>query len=117
MASGPSDCNIKSAKTGSWTLVLLYITLTTAIVFLQELPIGRVVGLLPIGEADRIDMGDEIGMGRGRHLHAHQHPSIVGTVIAVVEQRNVPGVIEPLKELQQGAGPLGELEAIDHLVL
>src|SRR5258705_14001772 len=56
----------------------------------QKHPIGRILGLV---DAVIPELPQEIGefalVGR-RHLHADQHPTIVGPVIAVVKQADVP---------------------------
>ena len=59
----------------------------------------------------------KLGHVRVRHLDAGQHPAEVGAGIGVVEQADVPAAAEGPQELQQGAGLLGKLEAVQALVL
>ncbi|MNH12318.1 hypothetical protein D3C79_718550 [compost metagenome] len=50
-----------------------------------------------------------------RQLEGAEHPAIVGTVVAVVEQADVPATAEGLQEAHQGARLLRELEAVETL--
>ena len=45
------------------------------------------------------------------HLQAHQYPAVVGALVAVVEQADVPAGAHGRQKLHQGAGSLGEHEA------
>ncbi len=62
-------------------------------------------------------MLQEIGALRRRHLDTGQHPTIVGAVVAVVEQADVPAGTDRLEKPQQGSRAFRKLEAIQHLVL
>jgi hypothetical protein len=52
-----------------------------------------------------------------RHLQAHQDAAIVGALVAVVEQADVPARSHQAQELHQRARPLREDEAQQPLVL
>ena len=52
-----------------------------------------------------------------RHLYAHQYPAVVGAVVAVVEQRDVPVGSHVGEKPHQCTRPLGELESVEHLVV
>ena len=51
------------------------------------------------------------------YLHANQYTTIISTMIAVVEQGDVPARTHFVQEVHQCARPLGKLEAIKQLVL
>ena len=52
-----------------------------------------------------------------RHLDADQDAAIVGAMIAVVEQADVPVRVHLAEEAGQRAGAFGKLEAVQQLVL
>jgi hypothetical protein len=52
----------------------------------------------------------------GRHLQADQDAAVVGALVAVVEQADVPARVHGGQEAHQRARPLGELEAEEALV-
>src|SRR2546429_665806 len=59
----------------------------------------------------------ELGVVRRRHLHSDQHPAVVGAVVAIVEQADVPAAAHAVEKLHQRAGPLRKLEPEQDLVL
>src|SRR5690606_19232149 len=84
---------------------------------IEKLPIGRIFCFVPIRKANGVDVLEEVPARFARYFEPDQHAPIIGTMIAIVEERDVPGVVEALEELQQCAGPLGKLEAEDQLIL
>ncbi len=48
-----------------------------------------------------------------RQLEGTEHPAVVGTVVAVVEQADVPATAEGLEETHQGARLLRKLETVE----
>ncbi len=50
-----------------------------------------------------------------RQLEGAEHPAVVGTVVAVVEQADVPATAEGLEKTHQGARLLRKLEAVETL--
>src|SRR3989344_1319909 len=83
----------------------------------QEQPVGRVQRLFHIRIAQRGQEGVERGGVLGWHLHAHEDAAIVGALVAVVKQADVPGRLHQAQKLEQRAGPLGEGKAHQPLVL
>src|SRR5215217_1681660 len=61
--------------------------------------IGGVAGLIPIGVAEVVERALEARTVGLWHLNASEHPSVVGPMVAVMEQRDVPGVPEAVEEL------------------
>src|SRR5262249_45279460 len=53
----------------------------------------------------------------GRDLHAHEHAPVVRTVIAVVEQADVPAAAHAVEEAHQRPRAVRKFEAVDDLVL
>src|ERR1700721_791132 len=62
-------------------------------------------------------MQEEIRQRLGRYLDAGEYASMVGAVVAVVKQADVPRRAYRFQELEQGARTLGELEPVEALVL
>src|SRR5580704_7511174 len=56
----------------------------------EKQAVGRIVALVPIGVAERVQRLNEPGALLRLDLDAREDASVVGAVIAVVEQRNVP---------------------------
>ena len=83
----------------------------------EEELIGRVLGFVPGTVAQGFQEGLEFLLFRRGHLHPHQHPAIVGAVIAVVEQADVPAGAHLVEEVHQGAGPFREFKTVEELVL
>ena len=78
---------------------------------------GLVVGLLVVRVGQRVQEVLEVHHLLLEHQQPHQHSAVVVTVVAVVEERDVPVTVEIRQreqELAQCAGRLGELEAVDH---
>src|SRR3954453_7680217 len=78
--------------------------------------IRRVLRLVPIRITELVERALEARAVVRRHLNAGQDAPVVGPMVAVVEERDVPVVPEAVEELQERAGPLRELEAIDQFV-
>ena len=51
-----------------------------------------------------------------RNLHADQHASVIGAVVAIVEQADVPAGTHPVQEVHQRTRTFGKFKTIDHLV-
>ena len=51
-----------------------------------------------------------------RHLHSHEDPAVVASLIAVVEQADVPVGAHARQKAHQRPGPLRKLEAVEQLV-
>ena len=51
------------------------------------------------------------------HLNTAQHAAIGGTVVAVVEQADIPASAEAIQKTQQGTGALGEFNTQQSLIL
>ncbi len=52
-----------------------------------------------------------------RHLHSHQHAPVIGTVVAVMKQADVPVRAHAVQELHQRTRPFREFEAVKQLVV
>jgi hypothetical protein len=89
----------------------------TCCVPVQERAVCRIVTLIPVWIAEVIQTALELRSLRGRNLDPGQNPPVISAMVAVVKQRDVPAAGEPVEELQEGAGPLRELEAEDQLIL
>src|SRR5690625_4927206 len=74
----------------------------------QEQPVSCVVRLLLEQVTELLQLPVEPGALLGRDLQTHEHPSVIGAMVAVVEQRDVPGM-QAVEELLQRSGALGEL--------
>ena len=76
----------------------------------------RIAGLVPRGIAERLDgFGEPSAVGE-RHDEARQHAAVIGAVVPVMKQRDVPELAEAIQEIQQRAGMFRKLEPVDHLV-
>src|SRR5205807_4629285 len=82
----------------------------------QEQPVCGVARLLGVRVTEIFQESPELLHLAGRNLHADQHPAVVGAVVAVVEQADVPVAAHAREKAHQRAGPLGELEAVEQLV-
>ncbi len=56
------------------------------------------------------------GAVRWRDLQPDEHAAVIGAVVAIVEQGDVPFGPDPVQELHQGARAFRELAAQDDLV-
>src|SRR3954453_21593992 len=83
----------------------------------KEQPIRPVAVLALVLVAERFEKCLEVGHVLGRHFEAGEDAAEVGTVVAVVEQADVPSSAERFEEIDQRAGALGELEAAQLLVM
>jgi hypothetical protein len=64
----------------------------------EEHPVRRIVGFLDAVVAEPREKGAELGLVRRRHLHSHQHAPVVGAVVAVVEEADVPAAAHAVEE-------------------
>ena len=60
----------------------------------QEQPVDRVGRLLGIRVPQGLERSVQRGVIRGGHLQSHQDASVVGALIAVMEQADVPGRVQ-----------------------
>src|SRR5690625_6770038 len=74
----------------------------------QEQPVGCVVRLLLEQVTELLQLSVEPGALLGRDLQTHEDPSVIGAVVAVMEQCDVPGM-QSIEELLQRPRALGEL--------
>src|SRR5689334_12215596 len=81
----------------------------------QEQSVDRIVGFVLAGIREPLDERAEGLLVGARHLQADQNAPVVGALVAVVEQADVPVRMHALEETHQCAGPLGEHEAIEPL--
>src|SRR5258708_11603680 len=56
----------------------------------QEQLVGRVFGFFGIGVLQRVEMQGEVLVRPGRHLNSGKDAPVVRTMVAVVEQTDVP---------------------------
>src|SRR5260221_4810590 len=77
----------------------------------QKGAVGGVRRFLGVGITQGLQMAQEFLALGLRDLDAREHPAIVRAVIAIVEQRDVPGGAHRLQEAQQRTGALREFEA------
>ena len=78
--------------------------------------VHRVGALVPVGVAEVLQEGLECAHVARRHLHTDQHTAVVGAVIAVVEEADVPAGAHLRQEIHQRARLFGEFEAVDQLL-
>src|SRR5690606_3247790 len=69
------------------------------------------------GETYVIDMAKEAFTRLSWNFNTNEHAAVVRAMVAVVEEGNVPLVVEAFKKFEQCAGAFGELEAEHHLVV
>src|SRR5690606_34157262 len=82
----------------------------------EEDAVGGVCRLFHIGVAQVFQVQAQLLAVGERHLHTRQHPALVGAVVAIVEQADVPARADGLEEAQQRARTFGEFEAEQALV-
>src|SRR6266478_1610830 len=78
----------------------------------EEHPIRGVAGLLHVRVVQLVEVAQEFRPVGRRHLDTREHTAVVGPVIAVVEQADVPTGADRLQKPQQRARTLRELEAV-----
>src|SRR5579872_2433680 len=83
----------------------------------QKHPIRRVSGLFDVLVVQIAQVLEEVGPFAGRHLDTGEDAPVIGAMIAVMEQADVPARADRPQELEQRPGALGELEAVQQLVL
>src|SRR5262249_1163194 len=82
----------------------------------EEEPRDAVPALVAEAIAELGDEAPERGELRGRDLEPGEHAAVVGSVVPVVEEADVPAPAHPVEEAHQRAGALGELESVEALV-
>ena len=83
----------------------------------QKQLVGGVIRFIPMCVAKFFQELLELLHLRRRHLHADEYAPVIGTVVAVVEQADVPAGTHLAEEIHQGAGALGKLETIEDFVI
>src|SRR5262249_52566256 len=83
----------------------------------EKQSISRIFGLVPIGVAKCVQRSNELDSVLSFDFDACEHASIIGSVISIVEKRNVPIGSQAFEEGQQRAGTLRKFESIDEFVL
>src|SRR6185437_3243662 len=63
-----------------------------------------------------VEMLQEVRAVAGGHLNAGQYAAIIGAVVAVVEQADVPAATHRLEEFEQRPWALRELEPVNELI-
>src|SRR5262249_10517610 len=79
----------------------------------KEELVDRVVGFVDAGVRERVEEvleGFLVGLG---NLDADQDATVVGALVAVMEEADVPARVHCCQEAHQRARPLGELEAVE----
>src|ERR1700737_1707205 len=68
--------------------------------------------------SDTPDGQENLGMPlyRRRNLHSDQNPPVIGTMVAIMEQTDVPAATHAVQELHQSPGTLRKLETVKNLV-
>src|SRR5438128_10065847 len=82
----------------------------------EKEPVRRILALVDPWISHGLQEAPELRHLRAWDLHADQHAAIVGPVVAVVEEADVPVRAHPREEAQQRARALGKFEAVDQLV-
>src|SRR5450432_3696576 len=83
----------------------------------QKHPVGAVLGLVDAVVAQATQESGEFGLVGRRHLHPDEYAPVVGPVVAVMKQADVPAAAHAVEEAHQRAGAFRELEAVEYLVL
>src|SRR6187455_2010720 len=76
----------------------------------EEHPVGRVGRLVDVVVAEPVEKAPELAAVARRHLHPDEHASVVGAVVAVVEEAYVPAGAHAVEKAHQRAGTLGKFE-------
>src|SRR4051812_30995738 len=82
----------------------------------QKHPEGRIFRFLLVGVAERTQLLDKARPIRGGHLQAGKDPAIIGPMISIVEQSNVPIRADGIEEFQQRARSFWKLESQNDFV-
>src|SRR5690606_26349066 len=82
----------------------------------QKQPIRRIAALIPVAIPELLQEAPEGRLVLARDLHADQHTAIVRTVVAVMEETDVPAAAHRAQKLHERPGPLGEFEPVQDLV-
>ena len=83
------------------------LTIKSLAALTQEQLHRRISRLLPVAEADAVQVGRELRAIRRFRLERDQHAAPGGTMVAVVEQGDVPAAAETVQETQQRTGRSG----------
>ena len=68
---------------------------------IQKQAISGIIGFVGVGIAEFVDELVELPPFCCRYLDADQHPAMIGAVIAIVEETDIPIVRHASQELQQ----------------
>ena len=82
----------------------------------EKYPVGRIVAFFPVRIAEVREMGLEFGGVAFRHVDAREDTAVVGTVIAVVKQADVPVRPDRVQKVEQGTRPFRELKSEQALI-
>ena len=83
---------------------------------LGKQPVGGIVGLLTVDIAGRFHVTAKLLCCLALELYTDQDSTVGRTVIAVVEQTDVPTAGQALEEIQQRTGTFGKLETTAFLM-
>jgi len=83
----------------------------------EELGAGDVIGFVPPGKAEFVEVFIEFVLLFGGDFKAAGHAAVFGTVVTVVEHGHVEAGTKGLEELEQGTRTFRELEGQDTFVL
>jgi hypothetical protein len=83
----------------------------------EKQAISRIFGLVRIRVAKCVQRLNELDTLLRFDFDPREHASVVGSVISIVEKRNVPVGSQAFEEGQQRAGALRKFESVDEFVL
>src|SRR3989442_3371131 len=82
----------------------------------EKHPISRVRGLVDIVVAQPVEKNAKFGFVRGGYLHADEHPAVIGAVVPIVKQADVPARAHAVEKTHQRSGPLRKFESVQDFV-
>ena len=82
----------------------------------QKQLVSRVLALVPMGVAKVGQEFLELAHVARRHLHADQHAAVVGAVVAVVEEADIPASAHLGQEIHQRTRLFRKFEAVEQFV-
>lgn len=82
----------------------------------QELLISRIIGFLYVGVAEILQECAEFFAVFQRDLKADQNTAVIGALVPIMEQGDVPVGRARGEEFEEGAGSFGEFKAEDSFV-
>ena len=91
--------------------------LAGASAFAEKQVISRTNRFLPIPIAQIVKKNLELLATARWHLDTRQDTTVIGTVISIVKQTDIPTLAHGCQKLQQRTGSLRELETIEHFIL